>query len=262
MRMSDAEKAGKEFAKLVRILDVLRGENGCPWDKEQDEKSIVDYFLEEVYEVVDAVYDNNSRSVAEELGDVLMEIVFLSRIFKEKDEFKVSEVIGGINHKMVRRHPHVFGTKKISSPEKVSAQWRKQKNIEKQRKSLYDGLCKSTPALLSSLQIGLRAAVYGFDWDNAKNTLKKVKEEILELEKAFESGKKEDVLEEIGDVLFTLANVSRHLDINPEIALRKANEKFIKRFQYIEQTLSESGKKIEEASLQEMDKLWEESKMK
>ena len=116
--------------------------------------------------------------------------------------------------------------------------------------------------MLSSLQIGLRAAVYGFDWDNAKNTLKKVKEEILELEKAFESGKKEDVLEEIGDVLFTLANVSRHLDINPEIALRKANEKFIKRFQYIEQNLSESGKKIEEASLQEMDKLWEESKMK
>ena len=129
MRMSDAEKAGKEFAKLVRILDVLRGENGCPWDKEQDEKSIVDYFLEEVYEVVDAVYDSNSRSVVEELGDVLMEIVFLSRIFEEKNKFKISEVIAGINHKMVQRHPHVFGPKKINSPEKVSAVWRKQKNI-------------------------------------------------------------------------------------------------------------------------------------
>jgi len=176
--MSDAEKAGKEFAKLVRILDVLRGENGCPWDKEQDEKSIVDYFLEEVYEVVDAIYDSNSRSVVEELGDVLMEIVFLSRIFEEKNKFKISEVIVGINHKMVRRHPHVFGPKKINSPEKVSAVWRKQKNEEKKRKSLYEGLCKSTPALLSSLQIGLKASVYGFDWDSAKNTLQKVKEEI------------------------------------------------------------------------------------
>jgi MazG family protein len=262
MRMSDAEKAGKEFAKLVRILDVLRGENGCPWDKEQDEKSIVDYFLEEVYEVVDAIYDSNSRSVAEELGDVLMEIVFLSRIFAEKDKFKISEVVAGINHKMVRRHPHVFGPKKINSPEKISAVWRKQKNIEKKRKSLYEGLSKSTPALLSSLQIGLKASVYGFDWDSATNTLKQVKEEILELEKALESGKKEDVLEEIGDILFTLANVSRHLGINPEIALRRANDKFIKRFQYIEQRLGESGKKIDEASIQEMDELWEESKMK
>ena len=260
--MSGAEKAGKEFAKLVRILDVLRGENGCPWDKEQDEKSIIDYFLEEVYEVVDAIYDSNSRSVAEELGDVLMEIVFLSRIFKEKNEFKVSEVIAGINHKMVRRHPHVFGPNKINSPEKVSAVWRKQKNIEKKRKSLYEGLSKSTPALLSSLQIGLKASAYGFDWNSAKNTLKKVKEEILELEKALESGKKEDVLEETGDILFTLANVSRHLGINPEIALHRANDKFIKRFQYIEQRLRESGKKIDEASLEEMDKLWEESKIK
>jgi MazG family protein len=260
--MDDAKIAGKEFEKLVIILDTLRGEEGCPWDKKQDEKSIMNYFLEEVYEAVDAIISGNARSLAEELGDVLLEVVFLARIFKEYEKFTISEVVKGINRKMIRRHPHVFGRKKAKSADEVLDTWNRQKKSEKSRSSFFEGITQYSPSLLNSFQIGLRASGCGFDWKTPMEALQKVKEEISELEKALGEGEDKEVFDEIGDMFFAMSNVSRLLKVNPEIALKKANEKFQKRFQYIEKKLKEQGKDPENTSLEEMDEIWEEAKTK
>jgi len=260
--MKDTKNAGKKFEKLVEILDDLRSEEGCPWDREQDENSIANYFLEEVYEAVDAINAGDARSLAEELGDVLMEVVFLARIFKEKEKFSISDVLEGINQKMIRRHPHVFTQKRIRTSEKVIDEWCRQKKEEKARQSILNGMAKCSPSLMEAFQIGLRASSYGFDWNQPLDALKKTKEEISELEKAYEEKKEEEIFHEIGDILFSMANVSRLLEINPEIALRQANKKFIKRFKFIEKKLAEEKKELGEVGLEEMDKIWEESKRK
>lgn len=256
----DAMIAGEGFAQLVRIMDTLRGEKGCPWDRQQDERSIVNFFLEEAYELVDAIYANDKDAVSEELGDVLMELVFLARLFKEKQKLQMSQAVHGINQKMIRRHPHVFGKKSVNGTAEVIDSWNKQKHTEKKRESLFDGLSQSSPALLTAFQIGLRASMHGFDWAQAQEVLHKVKEEIQELEQAISEKKGEEVLAEIGDVFFALANLSRHLELNPELALKYANQRFISRFQYIEKKLEASGKTIDDATLEEMDQLWNESK--
>ncbi len=258
--MEDAKRAGQKFEQLVKILDALRGEHGCPWDKEQDEMSISNYFLEEVYEAIDAILAGDMSSTAEELGDVLMEVVFLARIFKEKKAFTISEVVEGINQKMIRRHPHVFGQKTIASSSKVLDEWNRGKQQEKKRESLFDGVVKLAPALHSAYQIGLRASSCGFDWDNPAAALEKVKEEVSELERAMREESKERVLQEVGDVFFALSNVSRLLGMNPEIALKKANEKFMARFQSLENELAERGKTLKQACLKEMDEIWEQLK--
>ncbi len=266
--MHDAEKAGREFGELVRILDVLRSEDGCPWDRQQDIKSIVNYFLEEAYEVVDSILAQDPAAVAEELGDMLMEIVFLARLYKETNAFRMSDVVEGINRKMIRRHPHVFGTETASHAGDVVATWNRQKSREKNRASLFDGIGSHTPALLTAFQIGLRAGMHGFDWPEIRGVLDKVMEEMDELETAVgvrdgKAGGEQDgkeVQEEIGDLFFALANLSRHLGINPELALRLANRKFIRRFRYVELKLQEQGRTVDDAALDEMETLWEESK--
>jgi MazG family protein len=258
--MDDAEKAGEEFAGLVRILDRLRGENGCPWDRQQDEKTIANYFLEESYEVIDSIFKEKPDAVAEELGDMLMEIVFLARLYKEKSDFRMSDVVAGINRKMIRRHPHVFGDDTAADAEEVTASWNRQKNSEKSRESLLDGISSTTPALLTAFQIGLRASVYGFDWPASGDVVAKVKEEVQELEEAAGEKDPHAVMEEIGDLLFVLANLSRHLGVNPEIALQFANRKFITRFRFIEKTLEERGLDLEGATLEEMEELWQLAK--
>jgi tetrapyrrole methylase family protein/MazG family protein len=260
--MKNSKNAGKRFEQLVEILDRLRGKNGCPWDMEQDENSIANYFLEEVYEAIDAIIAGDATSLAEELGDVLMEVVFLARIFKEKERFSISDVLEGINSKMIRRHPHVFAQKRIRTSERVIDEWCRQKKEEKARQSILDGMAKCTPSLMEAFQIGLRASSHGFDWNQPLDAFKKAKEEISELEKALKERKKNEILSEIGDVFFSMVNVSRLLGINPEIALRQANKKFIKRFKFIEKQLAEEGKKLGEVTLEEMDKIWEESKDK
>lgn len=260
--MDDAAHAGREFTELVRIMDTLRGEKGCPWDRKQDEKSLANYFLEEVYEAIHALFKDDHDSLAEELGDVLMEIVFLARIFKEKGSFKMSDVIAAINQKMIRRHPHVFGEHEVNGADQVVEAWNKQKNSEKNRDSVLEGMSAYTPALLTSFQIGLRTSGQGFDWSDTKGAFEKMKEEILELEKAVEKGSKQEICDEIGDVFFALANVSRHLKINPEIALRLANQRFMERYRYIENRLKEQGEDINQVTLEVMDELWEESKSK
>lgn len=256
----DAIGAGNEFTELIRIMDTLRGEKGCPWDRQQDERTIVNYFLEEAYELVDAIYTNDINAISEELGDMLMELVFLARLYKEKHKLLMSQVVQGINQKMIRRHPHVFGEKSINEADEVINAWSKQKTNEKMRESLFDGISQSSPALLTAFQIGLRASIHGFDWTRAQEVLEKVKEEMGELEQAISENKGEEVLHEMGDVFFALANLSRHVDVNPELALKYANQRFISRFQYIEKKLKADGKSIDDATLEEMDKLWDESK--
>jgi MazG family protein len=258
--MGEATKAGEKFQELVGILDKLRGPGGCPWDREQDARSIANYFLEEVYEAVDALSKDDPGALAEELGDVLMEVVFLSRIFAEKGLFDVSDALDSINAKMIRRHPHVFGDARYEDARRVLDAWVKQKKEEKNRSHHFEGLAATAPALLTAFQIGTRVSLHGFDWPNPAEALVKAKEEIGELEEAMAAGAGPDVEEELGDVLFTLAHVARLLKINPEMALRKANEKFVGRFAALEKRLAEKGKTLAEATLSEMDAVWDEIK--
>ncbi len=254
--------AGKRFSKLVDILDILRGDKGCPWDRQQDEESIADYFLEEVYEAIEALYSGDERALKEELGDVVMEIVFLARIYEEKGLFSISDVLDSINDKMIRRHPHVFGEKDMETPDQVRKEWNRQKSAEKKQDFALQRGDKHSPALLESFLIGKKASGFGFDWEKTEDVVEKLKEEIREIEKAAASGDKNSVFEEMGDILFTVSNVSRQLKVNPEIALKRANQKFIERFNYIEKNLKEKGIDMEKASLDEMEALWEEAKRK
>ncbi len=258
--MEDARIAGEKFTRLVEILDALRGEKGCPWDREQDEKAIINFFLEEVYEAVDALYSQDYPSLAEELGDVMMEVVFLARIAKENQNFTISDILEGINNKMIRRHPHVFGNEHQKSSAGVRQAWNEQKQDEKKRESVLDEMTKSSPALLTAFQLGARVSSYGFDWHHPTEVLQKVKEEVVELEKAIRRKQKDEISDEIGDILFSLANLSRHSEINPEIALRKANQKFIRRFRFVEQRIKQENKGWEQVSLEEMERIWEEAK--
>ncbi len=258
--MEDKKRIGREFFRLVEILDILRGREGCPWDREQTEETIANYFLEEVYEAIEALQSRDYQSLAEELGDVMMELVFLTRIAKEKGYFTMAEVLDGINKKMIRRHPHVFGKKRLKESAEVKEVWNEQKMSEKERESIFEGIAKSSPALLTSFLIGLRASSYGFDWSQSYDALQKAKEEVTELEKAIRERHEKQMKDEIGDVLFSLANVSRHLGVNPEIALREANKKFIRRFRFIERKLKKEGKELGKTSLEEMDRIWEEAK--
>jgi len=260
--MKQEEKSGGKFEQLVQIMETLRSDRGCPWDKEQDENSITNYFLEEVYEAVEAISAEDTKALAEELGDVLMEVVFLAQIYKEKRKFSIDEVLDGINQKMIRRHPHVFGPGRKETSREVVDEWIRGKQEEKERKSLFDRFPNSTPSLLAAFQIGLLVSHYGFDWNQAQEALQKVKEEVAELEKVIDAQDKAELSREMGDIFFSLVNVSRLLSINPEIALRQANKKFIKRFKYIEKKLREKKKELGQASLEEMDKIWEEAKEK
>lgn len=258
--MKDAERAGEKFKQLVKILETLRSDKGCPWDREQDEISIANYFLTEVYEAVEAVSLNDPTSVVEELGDVLMEVVFLAQIYKEKEKFSIIDVLKGINQKMIRRHPHVFGRKRRDTAKEVYDEWLRVKKEEKKRESIFDGLPQSAPSLLTAFHLGRLVSHYGFDWNKPLDAFQKVKEEVSELEKVIKSQDKEEISREIGDVFFSLANVSRLLGINPEIAFKQTNNKFIKRFKYIEKRLNERNKELGEVSLEEMDEIWEEAK--
>jgi tetrapyrrole methylase family protein/MazG family protein len=258
--MEDDKGIGQKFSRLVEILDVLRGRGGCPWDREQTEKTIANYFLEEVYEAIDALQSSDYASLSEELGDVIMEVVFLTRIAKEKGHFAMAEVLDGINEKMIRRHPHVFGKKRLKGSTEVLEAWNEQKKSEKERESIFDGITKLSPALFTAFQVGARASSSGFDWPCAADAFQKVKEEVAELEKAIRGKQEKRIMDEIGDALFSLVNVSRHAGVNPEIALREANKKFIRRFRFIEEKLKRKGKKPDQVCLDELDRLWEESK--
>ncbi len=247
----------KEFYRLVEIMDVLRGENGCPWDKKQTMETLKLTFLEETYEVLEAM-ENIDDELCSELGDLLLHIVFQAKIAKEEGKFDIDDVARKVNEKLIRRHPHIFSDVKVEDAEDVARNWEEIKRGEKEhqnRKSILDGIPKGMPELLKAHKIQKKVGAYGFEWEHLEEVYDKIEEELREVQEAVKNKDRENLEEEIGDLLFSVVNYSRRLDINPSEALRKTNEKFTKRFNYIEENCD-----IKTANLEEMDALWEKSK--
>lgn len=249
---------------VEQIMQDLRGPNGCPWDKKQTHESLKASLIEEAYEVLDAIEQQDSDSLCEELGDLLLHIAFHTQIEREKSSFALRDVCTGIVKKMIFRHPHVFSNASgINTAEDVADAWAKLKMQEKQQTSVSDTLCavpKSFPALVRSWKVQKRAAAVGFDWDNAIAAMSKIDEERQEVENAAKSGTQSEVFGEIGDLLFAVVNVARHLEVDAELALQAATDKFLKRFCLMEKLILEDGKKCENMSLEEMDTYWDRCK--
>lgn len=252
-----------DFEDLLNVMKRLRSENGCPWDKEQTHESLKRYLIEESYEVIDAIDNKDFEGLCEELGDVLFQVVFHSEIAEENEKFNIHDVIDGVTAKMINRHTHVFGDAVCETSSDVLVNWENIKREEKNIKSYTDGLKaipKSLPALMRSYKIQEKAKEVGFDWDKIDDAVLKVHEELQEFEEVYKSQEKGKIIEELGDLLFAVVNTARFLNINPEFALTKTIEKFITRFGYIEKKAAESGKKLDDMSLEEMDKLWNDAK--
>jgi MazG family protein len=257
-----------ETNSIIDLIEILRGENGCPWDRKLTPETIAVYLLEEVYELVDAIESKDPEGVCEELGDVLFHILFLSILFREMGHFDIKDVIDLNVKKMTRRHPHVFGNQSVSSVEEVRAKWHQIKKQEKRlakKESILNSIPEGFPALMRAYRVSERAAKTGFDWNDISGVMQKAEEEWSELKsvlkKENQSQKDQDLLAlEFGDVLFTLVNVARFAHIHPETALRNSTKKFIKRFKYMEKLIAESRRNIESVSQREKDELWEEAK--
>ena len=258
----------EKLSALIKLIKTLRGINGCPWDQKQTPRSMSVYLIEEMYELVDAIVQNDDQHIAEELGDVLFHILFVAAIFEENKKFNFQQVLYLITDKMLRRHPHVFGESKVENTEDVKKQWHKIKQSEKKdpcHTSILDSIPKNLPALTRSYRISERAARTGFDWDNIHGVMAKVEEEWEEFKHEVDAGigKKENLLKislEFGDVLFTMVNVARLAGIHPETALSESTSKFEKRFRYMESSIGLEGKQIDSISRSEMDCLWEKAK--
>ena len=250
------------FGDLVEIMEKLRSPEGCPWDRKQTHESLLPYLLEETYEVIDAVKKGSDEELKEELGDLLLQVVFHSQITKERGAFDIEDVVDSIAKKLVHRHPHVFGEREdIKTAEDVNREWEKLKEKEgKKKESLLDGIPESMPALERAYKLQKRAAKVGFDWEGFEGIKEKLIEEISEIEEEIKKGDREKIEEEVGDFLFMAVNLARFLGVHPEVALRRANEKFEKRFRYIEKRAKEMGKNLKEMSLEEMEALWQEAK--
>ena len=252
-----------ELQELLKIMEALRGEKGCPWDKQQTKESLKPYIIEEAYELYEAIEEDDPEMIKEELGDLLFQIVFQCQIAKEKGEFDISDVIGKIGNKMTARHPHVFGDTECRTSEEVLKQWEVLKKREgKMRESILEGVPKAMSALLRARRLQKRASQVGFDWEKVEDVLMKIDEEINEFREALKTRNTSEMEDELGDILFMLVNLSRFVSVNPEDALRKTISKFIHRFRYIEMQAAGQRKKLSEMSLAEMDKLWDEAKEK
>ena len=247
----------QEIEELVAIVRRLR--HDCPWDREQTHQSIRHSLIEETYEVVEALDENNMDDLRKELGDLLLHVVMHATIAEQEREFTLREVIKEISAKLIRRHPHVFGEKAIKTVSEVKHNWERLKMAEG-RTSILEGVPKGMPALQRAHRMQERAAKVGFDWKNAEDVLAKVEEELAELKRSLRKKKGKKREEEFGDLLFALVNYARFLDINPENALRSTNEKFRRRFEYIEEGLKNAGKNIHHSTLEEMDSLWNRAK--
>jgi len=253
------------FKELVEIMARLRDrETGCPWDLAQDPESLKPYLIEEAYEVVEAIENNDPEAIRDELGDLLFQILFQARIQEERGKFDIEAVINAIAVKMRRRHPHIFGDAVAKTADEVRARWEAIKRDEHQENSrgVLEGTPRSLPALLRAQRIGKKASNVGFDWPDVNGAWEKFQEETRELEQAISSNDNDRIEKEFGDLIFAIVNVARHLDINPEDALNNATERFIKRFEYIETSLKNNDQKMEEMPLEALDLLWEEAKTK
>ena len=256
-------KTAEALRKLLEVVRKLRSPDGCLWDRSRKEEDISAYLLDEVYEVIDAARGGSPEALKEELGDVLFQIIFLAVMAEEKGEFGIADVITGITKKMIRRHPHVFGDRKVKDVAEIKANWEDIKiNVENKEepRRFFDNVPRSLPSLLRAQKVTAKASRVGFDWNSAAEVLGKVEEEISELKAAMVKDRQEEVTGEMGDVLFTLVNLCRFLKVDAEESLRVSLEKFTSRFSYIEDKLKEVGKTVEGATFTEMDELWNESK--
>jgi len=263
---------GAKFEKLVEIMATLRGPNGCPWDKEQTFATLKPMMVEETYEVLEAIDNEDYEHLSEELGDVLLHIVFQAQMGKEASRFDIDSVLDGICTKLIRRHPHVFGEEKGGTAEEVLKNWEVIKAAEaaekaakspdqaQARKSLLDGIPSKLPALHEAHQISSRVARVGFDWPHIDGIFEKLQEEVQELREAISDKQQSDIEDEVGDLLFVLVNIARVLKVDSESALKRANRKFKTRFQHMESELASAGKSLDETSLSEMEDRWKIAK--
>ena len=250
------------FEKLVSIMETLRSDKGCPWDREQTHESLRPYLIEEAYEVLDAIDTKDDNELKIELGDLLLQVVFHAQLAHEEGRFSIDDVSAAVTEKLIRRHPHVFGDVKADTSDQVLENWEKIKQREKGpgKKSVLDGLPSQLPALLKAFRIQEKVSRVNFDWQDVKEVFGKVREEISELEEAHDSTDQAAQEEEFGDLLFSMVNLARHLKVTPEDALRFTNEKFIKRFNYIEEKMALNGESMDDATMERLDLLWEEAK--
>ena len=254
--------AKRTFDQLVQLMTTLRGAQGCPWDRKQSLQTLKPFVIEESYEVVDAIDRNDRADLVEELGDFLLQAVFIAEIAREEGWFDIYDAVTAIHDKLVRRHPHVFGDVEAETAEKVLVNWEKLKNEERkaENKSVLAGVPQSLPALLRASRLTEKAARVGFDWRRTEDVFAKIDEEIAEVHEAIRSGDGTKVHDEIGDLLFTVANIARKLDVNAEEALQSTNRKFTRRFETMERSVREKGQNLDQLTLEEMDALWDESK--
>ncbi len=253
----------EQLERLIDIVARLRAPGGCPWDREQTHASILPCLLDETYEFFEAVDENSAVKMEEELGDLLLQVVLHAQMAREAGEFGIEEVAKVIGDKLVRRHPHVFGDVKVSSPAEVIENWERIKRGEtgkEHRRYLVDDIPQALPALFRAQKIQRRVARVGFDWQETGPALDKVEEEFGEFREALAAGDSEHAAEELGDILFALVNVARHHDVSAEDALRKANDKFCRRFRFIEDACRDAGIDLGKATLEELDRFWEKSK--
>ena len=241
----------------------LRAPDGCPWDRAQDARSLRTYLLEETYEVLDAIEDNDTEALREELGDLLLQVVFHAGLASELGQFSIDDVLTDLHDKLVRRHPHVFGSTDAESPEQVKANWEALKTAEKREKrggteaaSALDGVSRHQPAVIEAYQLSRKASQVGFDWKKPEDVIEKLREELQELEGAVQQADDGHKEEEAGDLLFAAVNLARFVGVDPEAALRRANRKFVTRFQSVESELRRRGTSPEDATLEEMDEIW------
>ena len=256
MNMKDAELA---TARLLEVMDRLRKE--CPWDREQTFDTLRNNTIEETYELVDAITDKNMEGIKEELGDLLLHVVFYSKMGDEAGAFNYADVANGVCDKLIYRHPHVYGDIHADTPEEVKQNWELLKLRKKQRKSgALGGVPQSLPAMVKAFRIGEKAAATGFDWQKREDVWQEVREELMEIDAEIEAQDKEHLTDELGDLFFALINACRLYGIDPEGALERTNKKFIRRFGYVERKAEEQGKSLRDLSLQEMDNYWDECK--
>ncbi len=251
--------------RLMDIMDTLRGPGGCPWDAEQDHKSIMKCLIEETYELADAIEEEDAVDIKEELGDVFLQVAFHSAIAKDNKLFTLDEVINDLCDKLIYRHPHVFGDAKVSDSEEVIKNWerlKRKENTKKQRESILSGIPNTLPALLNALKIQSVVSRVGFDWEHPEGVVDKIKEEIQELEEAMGTENEDRMEDEVGDLFFSVVNLARLLKIDPEAALRRTNKKFSRRFYEIEKAAKERNIRLSEMSLAEKDRIWEAAKKK
>ena len=252
--------------KLLEIIRKLRSDNGCLWDKKQKKEDIAKYLLEETYELIDAIDSDSPKDLKEEMGDLLFQILFLAHISEEAGDFSISDVMEYVAEKMIRRHPHVFGDTKVKDVTEIKANWEDiKKHLERRNEGsfgLFNRIPRSLPSLMRAQKVTEKASEIGFDWGTTEEVLEKIEEELAEFKASLKTGNANYIKEEIGDILFSLVNLCRFVDVNAEAALSTSLSKFIDRFSYIEENLNERGKDLAGTSLKEMDDLWNESKLK